>query len=39
LTPIEEELEEIGTSGNFENYLQFLENYSGTSSRKYYICM
>ena len=26
--PIEEELEEIGSSGNFENYEAFLENYS-----------
>ena len=28
LGPIEEELEEIGSSGNFENYENFLLNYS-----------
>jgi hypothetical protein len=28
LGPIEEELEEIGSSGNFENYENFLETYS-----------
>jgi hypothetical protein len=28
LGPIEEELEEIGSSGNFENYETFLLNYS-----------
>ena len=28
LSPIEEELEEIGSSGNFEDYENFIENYS-----------
>jgi hypothetical protein len=28
LNPIEEELEEIGSSGNFENYEIFIETYS-----------